>query len=133
MRPDRPMLLEIKRLQQLAGITEIKVNNPLPQVYYVNLTCGRLENQSFVKATSENEALELAKENLEEWGGESDWDEDLTHSEAKLLDLTQNRLKSWDDLDDNHSREEYHMMIYQDENVEDILKKQQGYVWDCGT
>jgi len=100
---------------------------------YFVLTFGRLENQLFVKATSENEALELAKENLEEWGGESDWDEDLTHSEAKLLDLTQNRLKSWDDLDDNHSREEYHMMIYQDENVEDILKKQQRYVWDCGT
>lgn len=29
MRPDRPMLLEIKRLQQLAGIIEIKIQTPL--------------------------------------------------------------------------------------------------------
>ena len=124
---------EIKRMQQLAGLNEIRVNNPLSQLYYVYLSFGRLENQMFVKAKNEEEAIELARNNVEEWGGETDWDEGITHEEVQKVDLTDKTYTSFDDLDGNETREQYWVSVYHDDDIENELKSQQGYVWDSGT
>lgn len=109
-------------------LQEIKIEKPVPNLYNVYIEYDdRLQNNIFVKARNEEEALNIAELYAEEIGDE------ITSTSVIQLYREDIVSKNVDDLPNNHTAEQYYWAVYFEEDVENKLKTEKAYCWDAGT
>lgn len=109
-------------------LQEIKINKPIFNLYNVFIEYDdHLQNNIFVKARNEEEALNIAELYAEEIGDE------ITDTSVTQLYKEDIISKNVDNLPNNSTAEQYYWAVYFEEDVENKLKTEKAYCWDAGT
>lgn len=109
-------------------LQEIKIYKPISDLYNVFIEYDdRLQNNIFVKAKNEEEALNIAELYAEEIGDE------ITDTSITQMYKENIISKNIDNLPNNFTTEQYYWAAYFEEGVENKLKTEKAYCWDAGT